>query len=399
MIRPFYILLFFLHSAVYTDAQGVNFQPTLQTAFEKATEQNKLVFIEYYNADCPVCKKLEPVFSDTALAKFYNQHFINYKLNTENIKKEDSLFMDHTGLKLETVPWFIFFSSNKDFVHYSGTKPEIAYLINIGNTALNPDERSASLAGKYTAGDRSIKTLYAYSNLLQLYKNDSLRTIIADELFNVFPKEQLGTEKSYVITKNAVTSIDNGFFRYWINHTNDIKVLEKNAASAHPVNVLGNILLKSINSAERKNWGLQKINTVKEMIVKSRLGSDPDAFFWEQEAALLVNEKRTTEALQLFKQRIVADSGDIYTSAYTINYFLPLLTDKGSLNTVKTYIDKLMLKKTTPEEKGKLLCTNILFYKQYGDIVTARKLGQQAISFYKTNTLDTQLLDKLLQGL
>jgi hypothetical protein len=399
MLRSFYILQFLLSCSFFVAAQSVHFEPSLQIAFEKAAQQNKLVFVEYYNADCPICKKLEPVFNDSTLSKFYNEHFINYKLNTENIKKEDSLFITQTGLKFESVPWFLFFDTDKNLVHYAGTKPDVTYLNNIGTTALNTEERSAALAGKYAAGDRSIKTLYAYSNLLQLYKNDSLRTILADQLFSVFPKDQLGTEKSYIITKNAVTNIDNGFFLYWINHTGDLKVLEQNAASAHPVNVLGNIILKSINSAERKNWGLQKIKAVKEMIVKSGLGNDPDAFFWEQEAALLVKEQRTAEASQLFKQQIAADSSDINTSAYTINYFLYILTDKSNLNTIKSFIDKLSLKKVTPEEKGKLLYSNILFYKQSGDIATARKLGLQATTFYKANKLDSQALGELLKGL
>jgi len=398
-MKLLHLLIPVLLSSLCTAAQSVHFEMSLQTTFEKAAQQNKMVFVEYYNADCPVCKKLAPVFSDTALGKFYNTHFVNYKLNTENIKKEDSLFIDHTGLKFESVPWFIFFDSSKHFLHYSGTKPAIDYLINIGNTALNPEERAAALPGKYASGDRSIKTLYAYSNLLQLYKNDSLRNLIADELFNIFPKDQLGSEKSYIITKNCVSTISNGFFIYWIDHAATINTFEKNNTGAHPTHVLADILLKSINSAERKNWDLQQIKKVKAMIAATALSKDPDAFFWEQESTLLVKENQTGKAMDLFRQRIVADSGDINTTVFTIEHFLQLYTDKASLTIIKHSIDQLSLKKITPVEKSKLLYTNILFYKQYGDSPTARKLGQQAVSFYKTNKLDTARLDELIKGL
>ena len=136
-------------SALSAYAQVVNFEPSLQTAFEKAAQQHKLVFVEYYNTECPVCKKLEPVFANDELSKFYNENFINYKLNTEHIKKEDSVFIQRAGLKFESVPYFLFFDSNQRFVHYSGTKQDISYLINAGKTALNPTERTTNLVNKY----------------------------------------------------------------------------------------------------------------------------------------------------------------------------------------------------------------------------------------------------------
>ena len=135
------------------------------------------------------------------------------------------------------------------------------------------------------------------------------------------------------------------------------------------------------------------------MIAATALSKDPDAFFWEQESTLLVKENQTGKAMDLFRQRIVADSGDINTTVFTIEHFLQLYTDKASLTIIKHSIDQLSLKKITPVEKSKLLYTNILFYKQYGDSPTARKLGQQAVSFYKTNKLDTARLDELIKGL
>ena len=125
--------------------QSVHFENSLKTAFEKAKQENKPVFIEYYNSECPVCRKLEPYFSDARMGDFYNTHFVNYKLNTKDMIKEDSLFMAKSGIKFTHVPYFLFFDANQKFLHYSDTKPEVDYLIEIGIKALNPVERDANL--------------------------------------------------------------------------------------------------------------------------------------------------------------------------------------------------------------------------------------------------------------
>jgi thiol-disulfide isomerase/thioredoxin len=397
IVKLLFINIIFLFSIVVCTAQNVIFEPSLKTAFEKAEQENKLVFVEYYNAECPVCQKLEPVFRDTVLGKFYNEHFINYKLNTENIKKEDSLFIQQTGLKFESVPYFLFFDSHKNFVHYSGTKLDIAYLVMAGETALNPEERTAGLSNKYKAGDRSIRTLYAYSNLLQLYKNDSLRSVIADQLFHVFPEAELGSEKSYVITKNCVSSIDNGFFQYWISHIDEFKNFEKKAV--HETNVLGDIVLKSINSDERKNWDLPKIKAVKQMILQTGLSKDPNLYFWEQESLLLVKDNRVNEALNIFRQTMVNDSNNITAAAYVINYYINILEDNADLRIIKPWIEKLSKRNMNNAEKGNLMYSNILYYKKIKDPEMAKQLGKRAIAFYKDNNIDMVKLNQLLSDL
>ena len=198
----FFILFFNL-----SFGQKVVFESSADVAFVKAKKLNKLVFIEYYNTDCTICMSIQPLFENKEMADFYNTNFVNYKINTKGgLKGKDSLFMAVRKLKFTGVPFFLFFDSNKNFVHYSGAKNDLEYLINIGKKALNPEERTGSLQTKYEAGDRSIKTLYAYSDLVQLYQNDALSNEISSQLFDVFPKQNLATIQSYLILKSSIYS-------------------------------------------------------------------------------------------------------------------------------------------------------------------------------------------------
>jgi len=274
------VLLCFLCSAFFATAQHLQFENNLSTAFEKAKLECKPVFIEYYNSDCPVCIKVSKLFdSNEKLASFYSKSFVNYRIDTHEMSKSDSLFIVNTKLSFTSVPYFLFFDSNESLLHVSAINVDADALISTGVAALNPNERSNGLANKYRKGDRSIKTLYAYSQLAQLYNNDSLTTVLADDLYKSFSKNDLGNKKSYTITKTCVNSIENGFFKFLIKNIDKLDGLESEKQKGEGKQILGEIVRKSIFSKERKNWNQKKIAEVKKYILLTELSKNPDAFF------------------------------------------------------------------------------------------------------------------------
>ncbi len=339
-MKQYIFFLFFLTFWTENFAQSIDFQPSLSAAFAKAKAQNKLVFVEYYNAECHVCKKLEPLLSDTSMRFFYDKNFVNYRLNTLNIKKEDQDFMDSSGLKPVSVPIFLFFDKNQKFVHFSHTQPEVKYLLEIGETALDPNERTENLENKYQKGDRSIRTLYAYSNLAQLYKKDSLVNLLSDDLFKSFPTANLGNKKSYTITKNCVTSIENGFFQFWINNLDKLKNFETDRRKDKEKEVLGNILTLSINSPASKKWDLEKIQAVKTMITKVELSDNPDVFLWQQEAKLFWKVKKNEDAMALCKRLLEHPKTDFNAAIYYLTFFAENSSDPKNLTVLQQYLQK-----------------------------------------------------------
>jgi thiol-disulfide isomerase/thioredoxin len=274
------LLLWFLCTAFFVAAQPLAFENNLRNAFEKAKLENKPVFIEYYNSDCPVCIRVGDLFvSNEKLVSFYNKSFVNYRIDTHKISKTDSLFVLNTKLSFTSIPYFLFFDSNENLLHVSAINVDADVLIKIGLTALNPNERDSGLATKYSRGDRSIKTLYAYSLLVKLYNNDSLTTVLADDLYKSFPKTELGTKRSYVITKNCVNSIENGFFKFWIKNMDKLEAFESEKHKGEGKEMLGEIVRKSIFSKSSKNWNKEKIAEVKKYILLTGLSEHPDAFF------------------------------------------------------------------------------------------------------------------------
>ncbi|WP_333807617.1 thioredoxin family protein [Flavobacterium sp.] len=274
----FYIVFLILSNTI--SAQVV-FEPSLKEAFKKAKEQNKIVFIEYYNSDCSVCKRLGDLLkSDSLVTAYYNKNFINYAMNTNgSLADEDNAFIEAANLHFNSVPVLLYFDKDKQFLHHSGVNVDAEHIINEGKKAKHPDYRSSGLKSKYDKGDRTVKTLYAYCDLLLVNKNETLLKKISQELFESFKKEELPTKKSYIILKQVVISTENGFFQYWINNLDSLKDFETGYKAGTEKSYLEKIVLKELNDTTIKNWDISKKNKFKEYILKLKITDNPEVYF------------------------------------------------------------------------------------------------------------------------
>ncbi len=391
---PKYTILFLLSSIQWIYSQSVQFEKSIATAFEKAKANNKIVFIEYYNTDCSICKSIEPLFDNPEIAAFYNSNFVNYKMNLKNgLKGPDSLFMAQTKLKFSGVPFFLFFDYSKNFIHYSGAKNDVNYILNIGKKALNKEERLGNVENKYNAGDRSIKTLYSYTDLLQLQQDYAMANKVTSQLYEVYPKQNLSSHQSYLILKNAVTSIDNGFFKYWYENKDKLTGFEKGSNSGTEIKLLEQIVIQSIRN-EKQDWDLSKIKEVKQMTVNLGMSKDGNDFLWEDEVSLLLKYKENDEAQSLFKH-LLNQSQNIYSSIYITDYFLNRTEEPIVIQTILATIQELLKSKMEAEQKGDLLLQELICYQKMKDITSFNLKKQTALDFYKKSGLNPQAIHQL----
>jgi len=389
------IPLFFLLLVNLSFSQKVNFETTVDDAFRKAKKENKLVFIEYYNQECTICKSIEPLFSNKEMADFYNKNFVSYKINTKGgLNGKDSLFMAETKIKFQGVPYFMFFDQNKNFIHYSGAKSDLDYLLNIGKTALNPEQRTASLQAKYDAGDRTIKTLYAYTDVAQLYQDDELSNTISNQLFEVYPKQNLGTRQSYLILKNSVFSIDNGFFIYWYQNRSNLKDFEKGSKSGEEIKVLERIVLESIQK-QKSNWDLIQIEKVKEYTIGLGLSKSGNDFLWEEEAQLLLKNNQHSEAILLMQSLLEESQNNLFSTLYITEIFLNFTQDKATLQTILSELEKLTKQEMDVEQKADMYYQQLLCLKKLKEDKKLDELKKVATKFYSDHTLDITNLNKI----
>jgi thiol-disulfide isomerase/thioredoxin len=124
-------------------AQGIQFEyGDWSSVKAKAKKENKIIFIDFYTSWCGPCKMLSKnIFPQKAVGDFYNKNFINYKVDAE--KGEGPKLAQKFGVK--AYPTLIFADTNGEFLHQGVGGMQAEALIELGNTAMDPNKQLSNL--------------------------------------------------------------------------------------------------------------------------------------------------------------------------------------------------------------------------------------------------------------
>ncbi len=126
----------FLLTALATPsfAAGIKFfKGNLEEAIAKAKEENKLVFIDAYAAWCGPCKMMDrSTFKEDAVGEYYNEKFINVKLNVDD--KSNEQFVSAQAIR--SIPYYAFLNGEGTVVHSGMGFLEESEFIQLGQTAM-----------------------------------------------------------------------------------------------------------------------------------------------------------------------------------------------------------------------------------------------------------------------
>lgn len=102
------------------------FEGSWSEALSQAKEENKLIFVDAYTSWCGPCKLMaKQVFTDKKVGKFYNQNFINVKLDVE---KGEGIDFGNT-YNIKAVPALLYVNGDGKIVReYSGYQAASCFL-------------------------------------------------------------------------------------------------------------------------------------------------------------------------------------------------------------------------------------------------------------------------------
>lgn len=116
-------------------SQGISFEKgtTWEEALAKAEKSDKLIFLDAYATWCGPCKMLDrSVFPDEALGEYFNENFINVKMDMERGEGRDLA----RQFRIRAYPTLLFVNSKGEIVHqFMGYTPA-ENLIKVGEKAL-----------------------------------------------------------------------------------------------------------------------------------------------------------------------------------------------------------------------------------------------------------------------
>lgn len=139
--RNIIVILFFLllYSLVNAQEKGITFfHGSWPEVLQEAKKTNRLVFVDAYAVWCKPCKMMaNEVFTDSAVAAYYNSNFINYKMDVET--EEGDRVADK--YKVKEMPSYLFIDADENLRYRS-----LGYLlpdafIKLGMNALDPKKQ------------------------------------------------------------------------------------------------------------------------------------------------------------------------------------------------------------------------------------------------------------------
>lgn len=145
-------------------SQGIKFHHdiSLNEAFDKARQENKLIFIDAYTTWCGPCKYLSKnIFTQQSVGDYYNDNFINVKINMEKAPVGPQVDAKYS---IRAYPSLLFVNSNGKLVHKVEGAGDANYVLNIAKVAQKKAGISVNSNSGNVKSDYSFAFKYVESN-------------------------------------------------------------------------------------------------------------------------------------------------------------------------------------------------------------------------------------------
>lgn len=189
--RRISMLLFALLMAIHMNGQGMVFsEKNWEAVLEEAKATDTPIFLDAYTVWCGPCKKMSKyVFTKKSVGDFYNEHFINVKMDMEK-GIGVQLAKKHN---IRAYPTLLYLSPNGEILHRVAGYHDEAKFLATGKKAMNPKEQLSALTKRFVNGERDPNFLreYAYA-----------RKYAADNSHQRIAQTYLGTQKDWTTPKN-----------------------------------------------------------------------------------------------------------------------------------------------------------------------------------------------------
>lgn len=175
----------------------------------KAKAENKLIFIDFYTQWCGPCLNMaQNVFTQPEVGEFYNQNFVNAKIDAEHGEGRDLA----KKYKIRFYPSYVFVDpATCEAVHFSSSRQTAEEFIGTGQSALMPARRSFYLYDEYQKGNRDRQLLKDYIEYnATIYQTDAVKKAF-DEL--IAGGAKLTEPDIWKLYCRTITGMDNKYIK------------------------------------------------------------------------------------------------------------------------------------------------------------------------------------------
>ena len=271
-----FLLWLILVQADPLQASGIDFfKGTFDEAKEKANEEGRLVFVDAYTTWCGPCKRMSSnVFTKDEVGSFYNEHFVNVKLDME--KGEGKKFQQK--YRVTAFPTLLFLNPEGKVVHKVVGGMDVPNFLKLGKFAATKSDVSSKLEKAYQEGQRDPAFMAQYVQALS--KSNRPRIKIVNEYLN--KEKTLPEEDRLSIIFYGLEEVDSKIFNAFAKHRKKIEqkfgseAVDKQIERAASKTVAKGIEFSNLDLVEE---AIEKVNRYSKVDTKVFAGRSRLAFY------------------------------------------------------------------------------------------------------------------------
>lgn len=164
-------IIFILVTGVSFGQEEIRFSDgSLNAILSIAKDQNKNVFIDTYADWCQPCKRMEKKFKNKDVAQFFNEHFVNYRVNMQNPVKANQL---RRRYDIVFMPTMLIVDPNGVVKYQVDRELTVSELLNMGEKALDSYHISEATAVRRNSNEVVISQNNTRHPVVQKPKTDT----------------------------------------------------------------------------------------------------------------------------------------------------------------------------------------------------------------------------------
>lgn len=240
-------------------ASGIDFHHgTLDEAKAMAADQGRLIFVDAYTTWCGPCKRMaKNVFTADEVGKFYNENFVNVKLDME--KGEGRDFQKKYGVR--AFPTLLFIDPQGKLVHRVVGGMDVKNFMSLGRFAASKSSSvSAELEEAYKNGERDPAFMVKYITALAKAKRPLLK--VANDYLD--GQKDLSTDENLRILYHSTVEADSRIFTKMVGQQQAITTLFGAEAVHDRIEAAGNKTVQKAVKYQNEDLLEEAVDKVKK---------------------------------------------------------------------------------------------------------------------------------------
>lgn len=373
MKKIFGIVLFLSYFLNIQAQEGIQFnEGDWKSIVNKAKEQHKLIFIDVFASWCGPCKRMaQDVFPQESVSGFFNEKFINYKLDGE--KGEGPALAQK--YKVRGYPSFLFIDGAENVVYSAmGYMTADQFLMEATRAldAFNQTKTVKTLDDyeqEYLQGRREPQFMYDYITQRSLAQKDNGKLL--EEYLSTQDVDQLGSANNLMLIIDNATQLNSKAFDVLASHLGEIKAKIDGRYEVKAFRRISIMLSETFNTAVRNRDGSQLPLILR---ANAMIYTDPK----------IGAEKNAQMKLNFYKgiddtQNLIPAVAD-YTDRFVMSVPIDTIRQKD-VEHLAQIIDKMQERgtKLSEDEKKQLARDN----GKIASTESARELAESAYTYYR----------------